>query len=125
MRADLFFFVELQLHRPAGALAVGRLARWPLVVGLMAAAAAGAPVPRGPLVLPVPLGANAVGTDKELEDSDLMNQLLSLDYDILTGGCVLHWVTALERIVNILQDKMGPDFEREKHIDMLLWCLSG
>jgi len=33
------------------------------------------------------IGANAVGTDKELED--LMNQLLSLDYDILTGGCVL------------------------------------
>ena len=90
----------------ARAYAVGRLARWPLVVGLMAAAAAGAPVPRGPLVLPVPLGANAVGTDKELED--LMNQLLSLDYDILTGGCVLHWVTALERIVNILpvQDKI-------------------
>lgn len=36
-------------------MAVGRLTRWPLVVGLMAAAAAGAPVPRGPLVLPVPL----------------------------------------------------------------------
>ena len=49
------------------------------------------------------IGANAVGTDKELED--LMNRLLSLDYDILTGGCVLHWVTALERIVNILQDE--------------------
>ena len=32
---------------------------------------------------------------------------------------MLHWVTALERIVNILQDKMGPDFERERHIDML------
>jgi hypothetical protein len=43
----------------------------------------------------------------------------SVSYDILTGGCVLHWVTALERIVNILQDKMGPDFERERHIDML------
>jgi uncharacterized membrane protein YheB (UPF0754 family) len=63
------------------------------------------------------IGANAVGTDKELED--LMNQLLSLDYDVLTGGCVLHWAAALERIVSILQDKMGPDFEREKHIDML------
>ena len=36
-------------------MAVGRLTRWPLVVGLMAAAAAGAPVPLGPLVLPVPL----------------------------------------------------------------------
>ena len=31
----------------------------------------------------------------------------------------MHWVTALERIVNILQDKMGPEFEREKHIGML------
>ena len=33
------------------------------------------------------------------------------NYDILQGGCVLHWVTALERLVNILQDKMGPEFE--------------
>ena len=33
------------------------------------------------------IGANAVGTDKEIED--LLDQLLNLNYSILTGGCVL------------------------------------